>query len=98
MDEIKLGQKVRDKVSGLEGIATSITEFIYGCRRVGVTPQEVKDGKPLEESVIDEPQLSVIDDGIREDAEERTPVEKRKRNYGDRDFVPTKHQPNLGRQ
>jgi len=97
MEQIKLGVKVKDKVSGLEGIATSITEFIYGCRRIGVSPQELKDGKPMEESIIDEPQLDIIGDGIRASAEEQDSKKKRERNYGDRFFVPTKHQPNLAK-
>ena len=97
MVEIKLGMEVKDKISGLTGIATSVTEFIYGCRRIGVSPQELKDGKPMEETVIDEPQLDIIGDGIREEAEEIPPETKRKRNYGDRDFVPTKHRVDLGR-
>jgi len=97
MSELKLGMEVQDKISGLKGIATSTTEFIYGCRRIGVSPQELKDGKLMEETVIDEPQLNIIGDGIREDAEAKTPTKKRERNHGDRDFIPTKHQVNLGR-
>ena len=97
MSDIKLGMEVKDKISGLKGIATSITEFIYGCRRIGVSPQELKDGKPMEESVIDEPQLEIVSDGIRENAEEIAPEVKRKRNYGDPTFVPTKRSVDLRR-
>ena len=95
--DIKLGMEVKDKISGLKGIATSITEFIYGCRRIGVSPQELKDGKPMEESIIDEPQLDIVGDGIREDAEEVAPDVKQKRNYGDPAFIPTKHSVDLRR-
>jgi len=97
MAEIRLGMEVKDKISGLKGIATSITEFIYGCRRIGVSPQELKDGKPMEDSIIDEPQLDVVGDGIRDDAEEIVPEVKRKRNYGDPSFIPAKHNVNLRR-
>jgi len=93
MAVIKLGMQVKDKVSGLTGIATSITEFLYGCKRIGVTPQEVKDGKPMEEAIIDEPQLEILGNGILEEEKPKTT----KRNYGDRDFKPMKHEINLRR-
>jgi len=57
---VKLGEKVRDKITGLEGIATSRCEFLHGCVRIGVQPQEVKDGKPAEVVYLDEPQLDVV--------------------------------------
>lgn len=54
------GDKVKDRISGLTGIATSRTEFLYGCVRVAVQPQELKDGKPVEATYIDEAQLQVL--------------------------------------
>lgn len=61
---VNLGDKVKDLVTGLEGIATSRTEWLYGCGRIGVQPQEVKDGKQVEAAVIDEPQLEVLERGV----------------------------------
>ena len=90
MTTIQLGQEVKDRISGLQGIVTSITTFLYGCRRVGITPREIKDGKPMEDCVIDEPQLEIISDGIKETAIE-SEIKKAKRNYGDPAFVPIKH-------
>jgi hypothetical protein len=60
---IALGQKVRCKVSGIEGIATSRCEFLYGCVRVGVQGK-AKDGKAPEVQYVDEPQLEVVGKGI----------------------------------
>lgn len=57
---IKLGQKVRDTITGLESTATARVEFLYGCVRVAVQPSEVKDGKPVDFTYIDEPQLEAI--------------------------------------
>ena len=57
---VKLGEKVRDKITGLEGIATGRHEYLHGCVRISVQPQEVKDGKPAELVFLDEPQLDVI--------------------------------------
>lgn len=57
---IKLGTKVRDKVTGFEGIVTSRTEFLYGCIRIGVTPKMDKDGKLGDIQHFDEPQVEEI--------------------------------------
>jgi len=39
-----LGKKVKDKVTGFEGIAIGICNYLYGCQQVGVAPA-AKDGK-----------------------------------------------------
>ena len=57
---VKLGEKVRDKITGLEGIAIGRHEWLHGCVRISIQPQEVKDGKPAEVVCLDEPQLDVI--------------------------------------
>ena len=66
--EIKLGDKVRCKVSGYEGIATSRTEFLNGCIQIEVT-RKLKKGEKLDaESFagigIDVGQLERIGNGI----------------------------------
>ena len=61
---IELGSKVRDSISGLEGIATSRTEWLYGCVRVGVTPTELHEGKPVGELGFDEDQLALVKDKV----------------------------------
>lgn len=61
---IKLGDKVKDTVSGMVGIAISRTEFLHGCVRVGVQPQELHEGKPIEAVWIDEPQLDLVTVGV----------------------------------
>lgn len=69
---IKLGQKVRDKITGLEGITVVRSEFLFGCIRFGVQPQEVKEGKPAEWVYVDEPQLEVVKDTPAPKVEEPT--------------------------
>ena len=59
---VKLGQKVRDKITGLEGIAIGRTEWLHGCVRISIQPQELRDGKMLDVVSIDEPQLDVIEE------------------------------------
>lgn len=57
---VKLGQKVRDTITGLEGIAVARTVWMYGCVRITVQPMEVKEGKPAEMVFVDEPQLEIV--------------------------------------
>lgn len=54
---VKLGQVYTDSITGFTGVATSKTEFLHGCVRVGLTPKELRDGKPIEAQVFDEQQL-----------------------------------------
>ena len=68
MERIKLGDKVRCKITGFEGIATSRTEFINGCIQLEVTPK-LKKGQTakVDDLVgvnIDEGSLEKVDDGI----------------------------------
>ncbi len=58
--KIGLGDKVRDSVSGLEGIAVSRTEYLNGCIRIAIQQPVDKDGKLPETQWMDEPQLEVI--------------------------------------
>jgi hypothetical protein len=57
---IKLGSKVRDTMTGLEGIAVVRAIWLWGCVRIGLQPYEIRDGKPVEESWFDESRLEVI--------------------------------------
>lgn len=57
---VELGDTVQDNISGLKGIAVAIVVWLHGCKRVIVQPQELKDGKPVETSSFDEPQLTII--------------------------------------
>lgn len=57
---IGLGDVVEDKITGLKGVVVCISTWMYGCIRIGIQPQELKDGKPLDVQFVDEPQLKVI--------------------------------------
>ena len=59
MSNIKLGDKVRCKITGFEGVAVAKTEFINGCIQWMVTPK-AKGGKYPEDIGIDEGSLEVI--------------------------------------
>ena len=68
---IKLGQKVRDRITGIEGIAIGRTEWLYGCNRIVIQPKGTgSDGKPIESVVVDEPQCEVRGGGFMKEGEE----------------------------
>jgi len=58
---IKLGDKVRDTITGLAGIAIARHEYLNGCVRFSVQPVEIKDGKPVDCSAFDVEQLELIE-------------------------------------
>ena len=57
---IELGTTVKDKITGLTGVAVARTEYLTGCARISVQPTEVKDGKTAEWVAFDEGQLDVV--------------------------------------
>jgi hypothetical protein len=67
---IALGDKVRDSISGFDGIATGRFEYLSGCVRIEVTPDRLdKDGKLIDYAVIDELRLVVISHAAAQSAE-----------------------------
>lgn len=62
--EIKLGSKVKDKVSGFTGIAVSKFIHLNGCIQYNLMPKVGKDNKKEEGQWFDEQQLIVIGEGI----------------------------------
>ncbi len=56
---INLGDKAKDIVTGFEGICTARTVWVYGCARIGLQPEKLKDGIPQEIQWFDENQLQV---------------------------------------
>lgn len=62
MKKIKLGDKVRDTITGFEGTAIARTEHINGCVQYDIIPPVDEDGKLQDTVSIDEPQLEVIEE------------------------------------
>lgn len=62
MNKIKLGDKVRDKISGYEGIAVARCEFINGCVQYTVARKlkSNQEPSPIGEPSFDETILEVI--------------------------------------
>jgi len=58
--KMKLGDKVRDKVTGLVGITVDRIEYLNGCIQYGVQPPYKKGSTELPTWRIDEEQLEVV--------------------------------------
>lgn len=79
---IKLGQEVRDNVSGFQGIATCRCLWLHGCERIVVQPPfSKKEGKLPDTGCFDEPQLEIVGEGVL--------VKDQPPTYGDNTYVPT---------
>ncbi len=58
---IELGDKVRDKMTGYEGIVICIADWINGCKRPMVQAYGLdSNGKPIEAQSSDERDLEII--------------------------------------
>ncbi len=60
---INLGDRVKDCVTGVEGIAVGRTIWITGCNQIIVQPGVFKDGKLSDSLYFDETRLEVIEAG-----------------------------------
>ena len=60
--EIELGSRVKDKVTGFSGIVVAVTIWLTGCVRYAVRPEELREGKRIEDDWFDEIELDVVDE------------------------------------
>lgn len=68
-DKSMLGFKVKDIVTGFEGTATSVSHYMNGCTRVGITPNKTTDkGEPGEPHLFDEQQVEILEERVRPNA------------------------------
>ncbi len=57
----QLGDRVRDPITGFTGIVVVIASWLHGCIRVGVQPEEMHEGKPVDDRHFDNSQLIVVE-------------------------------------
>jgi hypothetical protein len=57
--QVRLGAKMKDTITDLEGIVVCRSEWLHGDVRVGIQPQALKDGAIVDVQWIDEPRLVV---------------------------------------
>ena len=61
---VALGDKVRDKLTPLEGVVTGIADYL-GCKTVLVRPNKLNDkGEPVDAQWMDEERVEVIEAGF----------------------------------
>ena len=60
--DIRLGERYRDEQTGIEGTATAVYFYQFGCERVGL--EFVVDGK-IEDKSFDAPRLTRVKTGVR---------------------------------
>jgi len=58
-ENVRLGQEVKDPVTGYKGTVVGITEFLYGCRRVAVQAKVKENGEIPDLEHFDEPQVVI---------------------------------------
>lgn len=59
-NQFNLGDVLRCRLTGATGIAVSCIEYLYGCRRWGLLPADMADGKPVDWLHFDELQLERV--------------------------------------
>ncbi len=70
-DDLPLGRRARDTVSGFEGIIEARTEWLNGCFRISLAPTRLdKDGKIFDSHTFDAEQIEVLDEQIVEEKPE----------------------------
>jgi len=58
--DIELGAIYRDSITKFEGVATSVTHFLYACARVCLQPTKLHEGKPVDAHYFDVHQVELI--------------------------------------
>jgi hypothetical protein len=63
--KFKLGQEVKDIITGYKGIVEAITTWLNGCVRITIQPRELdKDGVPKTARTFDADQLEYVGPGL----------------------------------
>lgn len=57
---ITLGDRAKDKITGLTGIVVAKTTWLHGCERITIQPEKLQGGKVPETATFDEAQIEVV--------------------------------------
>jgi len=66
--KIGLGDKVKDRITGFDGIVVCRAEWLNGCVRFTVQPTKLKDGRAIDTDCFDENQLVLLKAGAYQDS------------------------------
>lgn len=57
---IRVGDEAKDAITGFKGVVVAKTEWLNGCARLTIQPQELNKGKPIDAHTFDENQLILV--------------------------------------
>lgn len=58
--KIELGDTVKDTITGFQGVAIAQYLYLNGCVRINIQPEELREGKPIEDQAFDIEQIQVV--------------------------------------
>jgi len=95
-EESILGKQVKDKITGLVGIATARCFYIHGCDHIGIQPPaDNKTGRVPPLVWSDSPQVEIIGRSIKEKKPKKRPVKVQRRTGGPGDHPPSRAHPSI---
>lgn len=62
--KFNVGDRVKDRVTGFQGIVIGRSDYISGCDTYGVQPERLKDGIPQDTKWFDDPRLILVEAGV----------------------------------
>lgn len=60
---MELGDIVKDTITGFTGVLVAKTNWLHGCERLTIQPQELKDGKRTDSDTFDRLQCALVKRG-----------------------------------
>jgi len=72
--KFELGEILKDKVTGFQGVAMGRTEYFTNCSHYGLCSQSLKDGKTLDWEWFAETRLIKVDGAEKIERESRSPT------------------------
>ena len=85
--KFNLGAKVKDKITGYEGVVRTRVDYLTGCNKYGVQSTVLESGKPAKWQYFDEDELKLVAKNeklIKTFMEEKTESKKEKKPLGGR--------------
>ena len=72
MSQINLGDRVKDRITGYQGIVVAITYWLNKCTRITVQSEKLKDEKPVDSSTFDDTDVVFVNHGLNVPAKRKT--------------------------
>ncbi len=72
--EFEVGEILKDKITGFEGVVLGRTEYHTGCNHYGLQSKSLKDGKPIDWEWFDETRLMHVEGSEKMLQETRKPT------------------------